>query len=63
LVLLDVAVRDGLRVAALVPALLTGLLAVGLALLGRRPTTPPWVLALLGTLLTAACLSALPITI
>lgn len=63
LLLLDVAVREGLRVVALVPAVLTGLLAVGLALLGRRLGTPGWVLAVLGVLLTAACLSSLPIAI
>ena len=63
LLLLVVAVREGLRPLALVPAVLTGALAVGLALLGRRMGTPARVLALLGVLATAACLSALPIAV
>jgi hypothetical protein len=63
LLLLDVVVRQGLSVVTLAPAVLTGAVAVGLALLGRRPSTPPRTLAVIAGLLTAACLATLPIAI
>lgn len=60
---LDVVVRSGLSVVTLTPAVLTGAAAVCLALLGKRPSTPPRALAVIAGLLTAACLAALPIAI
>ena len=67
LLLLDVAARHGHTLATLLPALLTAAAAVVLALLGRRssapPTARPWVLLLVGALLTAACVAALPVAI
>ncbi len=63
LLLLGVVVRQGLSVVTLAPAVLTGAVAVGLALLRRQPSTPPRTLAVIAGLLTAACLTALPIAI
>jgi len=71
LLLLGVAARPGhtptVLLPALLPALLTAAAAVVLALLGRRssapPTARPTPLVLVGVLLTAACLTALPVAI
>jgi uncharacterized membrane protein YidH (DUF202 family) len=65
--LLDVAARHGRTLPALLPALLLAAAALVLALFGRRSAAPPIarsrVLLLVGVLLTAACLSALPVAI
>jgi uncharacterized protein DUF202 len=67
LLLLDVAARHDLTPRALLPAILTAVAALTLALLGRRPDSPPIArplpLALVAALLTAASLTALPIAI
>lgn len=68
LLLLDVAVRNRLTLTALLPAVLTATAAVALALLARKATgipiaARPRALALISVLLTAACLTALPVAI
>jgi uncharacterized membrane protein YidH (DUF202 family) len=60
---LDVMVRLGLSVVTLAPAVLTGATALCLALRAGRPTTRPRTLAVIAALLTAACVTALPIAI
>ena len=68
LVLLDVAVRNGLGVVSLLPAILVGCAAVVLAVLGRRAgratiVARAGVLAAVGVLVTAGAVLGVPLAL